>query len=227
MSRDLSQKTLAILHAAVFTAQTVQPYIDEFIPEVQVVHLGDDTIQRDNLAAPVGTIPKVNFFKFTTYCHFMEEAGADLILLGCSTFNRAAELARPMINVPIMNIDRPMMDLAVQQGSRVGLIGTLPSTMPSSERLLREAARDAGKDVTVETALLSEAFKALRAGNTALHNEMLKEAIDDMSRRVDAIVLAQVSMSAIEKELGETRVPVYNSGRTAFAKVREVLEAME
>jgi len=224
--KDLTGKTLGIIHAAVFTATTVQPYIDEIIPDVEVMHLGDDTIQRDNLKAPVGTIPKVNFFKFTTYCQFLQEAGVDLIMLGCSTFNQAAELARPMITTPILNIDRPMMDLAVAQGSRVGLIGTLPSTMPSSERLLRQAAAEAGKDITVRSALLSEAFKELRAGNVARHNEMLMEEIDRMSREVDSIVLAQVSMSAIEKELGETRVPVYNSGRTAFMKVREILENM-
>jgi len=226
MAKDLSGKTLGIIHAAVFTAQTVQPYAQEILPEVEIMHLGDDTVQRDNLKAPVGTIPKVNFFKFSTYCHFLEEAGCDLIMLGCSTFNQAVEFARPMINVPLLNIDRPMMDLAVKQGPRVGLIGTLPSTMPSSERLLRQAAREAGVEVTVEASLLSEAFKVLRAGDTKKHNEMLLEEIDRLSRIVDSIVLAQVSMSVIEKELGQTPVPVYNSGRTGFTRAREILESL-
>ena len=205
----------------------MEPYCKEIIPEVEVMHLGDDTIQRDNLKAPVGTIPKVNFFKFATYCHFLEEAGVDLIMLGCSTFNQAAQFARPMINTPILNIDRPMMDLAVKQGKRVGLLGTLPSTMPSSERLLREAGHDAGvDDLIVKPVLCSEAFKVLRAGDPKKHNEMLLEAIDNLSREVDAIVMAQVSMSVLEKELGATRVPVYNSARTAFTRVREMLMEM-
>ena len=227
MEQKLVGKTLGIIHAAVFTANTVAPYCKEIIPEVEIMHLGDDTIQRDNLAAPVGTIPKVNFFKFATYCHFLEEAGVDLIMLGCSTFNQAAEHARPMINTPILNIDRPMMDLAVQQGKRVGLLGTLPSTMPSSERLLREAAADAGKDVEVVPVLCAEAFKILREGNPAKHNEILLEAIDSLSKQVDAIVMAQVSMSVLEKELTSTRVPVYNSGRTGFTRAREMLLAMD
>lgn len=227
MEQKLVGKTLGIIHAAVFTANTVAPYCKEIIPEVEIMHLGDDTIQRDNLAAPVGTIPKVNFFKFATYCHFLEEAGVDLIMLGCSTFNQAAEHARPMINTPILNIDRPMMDLAVQQGKRVGLLGTLPSTMPSSERLLREAAADAGKEVEVVPVLCAEAFKILREGNPAKHNEILLEAIDSLSKQVDAIVMAQVSMSVLEKELTNTRVPVYNSGRTGFTRAREMLLAMD
>ncbi len=223
---SLAGKTLGIIHAAVFTAQTVQPYISELLPGVEVMHLGDDTIQRDNLRAPVGTIPKVNFFKFATYCRFLEEAGCDLIMLGCSTFNQAVEHARPMITTPLINIDRPMMDLAVQQGRRVGLIGTLPSTMPSSQRLLEQAAAEAGKPVEVTPVLLSEAFLALRAGDVRHHNDMLLEAIESLSHKVDSIVLAQVSMSAIEKELGTTAVPVYNSGRTAFTRAHEILESM-
>src|SRR5665647_2852188 len=110
MKKDLSNNTLGIIHAAVFTSQTVQPYIDEILPDVKIVQFGDDTIQRDNLAAEVGIIPKVNYFKFVTYAHFLEEAGVDLIMLGCSTFNRAIEYARPMINTPMLQIDRAMMD---------------------------------------------------------------------------------------------------------------------
>lgn len=219
-------KTLGIIHAAVFTANTVEPYCKEILPEVEIVHLGDDTIQRDNLAAPVGVIPKVNFFKFTTYCHFLEEAGVDLIMLGCSTFNQAAEYARPMIRTPILNIDRPMMDLAVRQGRRIGLLGTLPSTMPSSERLLREAAAEADRPVEVIPVLCAEAFHALRQGNPQKHNEILLDAIDRLSRQTDAIVMAQVSMSVLEKELTHVRVPVYNSGRTGLTRAREMLLAM-
>ena len=227
MGKGLQDRTLGIIHAAVFTAQVVEPYAKEIIPEVQIMHLGDDTIQRDNFLAPVGTIPKANFYKFATYAKFLQEAGCDLIMLGCSTFNQAVEYARPMVTTPMLNIDRPMMDLAVLDGKRVGLLGTLPSTMPSSERLLREAARDLDREVEVFPVLCAEAFTALRAGNKALHNQMLLEQIGALSKKVDAIVLAQVSMSALEPELASTSVPVYNSGRTGFMRARQMLLAMD
>ncbi len=225
MSKDLTGKTLGIIHAAVFTANVVQKYIDEIIPEVTVVHLGDDTIQNTNLAAEVGIVPKVNYFKFVTYARFLEEAGADLILLGCSTFNRAVEYARPMIGTPMLQIDRPMMDLAVETGDRVGLLCTLPSTVPASERLLQQAADDAHKKIEIQTVLSDEAFKALRAGDPEKHNDLLLKEIDTLSRGVDSIVMAQVSMSALEPRLSDPPVPVYNSGRTGFTKAREILES--
>jgi len=226
MKRDLSDKTLGIIHAAVFASEIVQKYITEMIPEVQVVHLGDDTVQRDNLAAKPGAIPKHNYYKFVTYAHFLEEAGVDLIMLSCSSFNFAVEVARPAINVPLLQIDRPMMDLAVQNGKKIGILATLPMCPPASERLLRQAARDAGKEIEIKTVLCSEAFKELRKGNTEKHNEMLLEEIDKLSNAVDVIVLGQVSMSALEPRLQNTKIPVYNCGRTGFAKVREILESL-
>jgi Asp/Glu/hydantoin racemase len=128
-----------------------------------------------------------------------------------------------MVRTPLLQIDRPMMDLAVARGSRIGLLATVPTTVPASERLLRMAAADAGRAVEVRTRLCSEAFAALKAGETEKHNEMLLAEIDRLSGEVDAIVLAQLSMSALEPRLTATKVPVFNSGRTAFTHIRKLL----
>lgn len=224
--KDLSGKTLGIIHASHITINAMKPYLAEVLPEVSVMHVCDDTIQRDNIAAGVGVIPKVNYYKFAQYAHNLEEAGVDLILLACSTFNFAAELGRPMIDTPISQIDRPMMEQAVQMGNKIGLLATLETTVPSSERLLQIAANEAGKEIECKTMLCSEAFAAYSAGNIEEHNRILVEAIDKLSEEVDCIVMAQLSMSALAPFLGETKVPVLNSGTTGFARVREMLEAL-
>lgn len=226
MKKDLSNKTLGIIHASIITVNAVQKYIDKYIPEVKIMHLADDTIQRDNIAAGPGNIPKVNYYKFVQYAHNLEEAKVDLILLACSTFNYAAELARPMINTPIMQIDRPMMEMAVQQGKRIGLLATLPTTVPSSERLLKIAAKEAGKEIEVHTVLCAEAFKEYEKGNIDKHNKLLLQEIDRLSNEVDVIVMAQLSMSALAPFIKESKVPVYNSGDTGFKRIREMLEAI-
>jgi len=226
MSKLLRDKKLGIIHAALITTRAVQKYIDEIVPEVEVVHWVDDTIQNTNFACEPGVIPRKNYAKFVQAALSQQEYGADLILLACSTFNRAVEFARPMIDTPLLQIDRPMMDLAVQDGRRIGLLATVPTTVPSSERLLRTAAEEAGKKIEIKTRLCSEAFKVLKAGNPDRHNDMLLEEIDALSGEVDAIVMAQLSMSALEPRLTRTKVPVYNSGRTAFLKIREILEAL-
>jgi aspartate/glutamate racemase len=226
MAGSLKDKKLGMIHSAAFTVQVVEKYIKEIIPEVTVAHLADDTIQMANNTAEIGTCPKVNYAKFVSYAHNLEEYGVDLIMLACSTFNRAVEFARPMVNTPMLQIDRPMMELAVKTGNRVGLVATLPTTVPPSRRLLEQAAAEAKKDVQIREFLCTEAFQALRAGNPQKHNELLLEGIDKLSREVDSIVLAQVSMTALEPFLTNPRVPVFNSGRTGFTRVRELLSTM-
>ena len=225
MGNDLTGKKLGIIHAAAITLPAVQKFITEIVPEVEVVHWLDDTIQNTNFACEPGTIPPGNYAKFVQAALSQQEYGVDLILLVCSTFNRAVEYARPMLETPLLQIDRPMMDLAVQAGSRIGLLATVPPTVPASERLLRLAAQEAGRTVEVQTRLCSEAFQVLKAGDPDRHNEMLLGEIDRLSDQVDAIVLAQLSMTALEPRLTQTKVPVYNSGRTAFNRIREILES--
>lgn len=217
------KKTIGIIHAIHLTIRAMQPFLERYIPDVEVMHLCDDTIQRDNIAAGVGVIPKNNYFKFAQYAHNMQDAGVELILLACSTFNYAAELARPMIDIPIMQIDRPMMELAVTQGRRVGLLATLATTVPSSERLLRIVAAEKNTPVEITTVLRPEAFEAIQKGDSKTHNDILLEEIDKLSSKVDSIVLAQLSMSALEPFLGKTAVPVYNSGTTGFGYIRQML----
>ena len=217
------KKTLGIIHAVNLTIRAMQPFLERYIPDIEVMHVCDDTIQRDNIRAGVGVIPKTNYFKFAQYAHNLQEAGADMILLACSTFNYAAELARPMIDIPIMQIDRPMMELAVVQGRRVGLLATLATTVPSSERLLRIVAAEKNLPVEITTVMRPEAFAAIQKGDKETHNRILLEEIEKLSSTVDSIVLAQLSMSALEPFLGKTAVPVYNSGTTGFERIRQML----
>ncbi len=227
MTRPMKAKTLGIIHALHKTIQAMEPFIEKYIPEVDVMHLADDTIQRDNIAAGVGVIPKANYYKFAQYAHNLEEAGVDMILLACSTFNYAAELARPLVNVPIAQIDRPMMEKAVSHSKKIGLLATLSTTVPSSERLLRIIAQENGKEIEVKTVLREAAFEAWSRGDIQTHNAMLLEEIEKLSKEVDSIVMAQLSMSAMAPYLKDTRVPVYNSGDTGFARVREMLEKID
>ncbi len=220
---EKEKKTIGIIHAIHLTIRAMQPFLEKYIPDVEIMHLCDDTIQRDNIAAGAGVIPKHNYFRFAQYAHNLQESGVELILLACSTFNYAAELARPIIHIPIMQIDRPMMELAVSQGRRVGMLATLETTVPSSERLLRIVAAEKNCPVEITTALRPEAFQAIQKGDTETHNRILLEEIDKLSGKVDSIVLAQLSMSALEPFLGKTAVPVYNSGTTGFEFIRRTL----
>lgn len=216
------QPRLGIIHASHITIPIFQKYARELLPDATLHHIADDTIQAKNNAAGPGSIPQGNFLKFANYAASLQDFGVDLIVLACSTFNQAVEYARPMISIPMMQIDKPMMQMAVRNGSRIGLLATLPSTVPSSMRLLQQAADEAGKQIQVHETLCSEAFVALQSDNRDLHNEILLDEIRRLSDQVDCIVLAQISMTALESCLTSTKIPVYNSGRTGFLRMREL-----
>jgi hypothetical protein len=118
-----------------------------------------------------------------------------------------------------------MMEMAVKDGKRIGMLATLNTTVPSSERLLQIVAKEQGKEIEVKTVLCGAAFEAIQRGDVETHNAMLVEQIEMLSKEVDAIVMAQLSMSALAPFLKDTRVPVYNSGSTTFPRIRETLAA--
>ena len=65
---DISKKTLGIIHASHITIKAMEPYIAKYIPEVQIMHLCDDTIQRDNIAAGAGVDPEGKLFQICRVC---------------------------------------------------------------------------------------------------------------------------------------------------------------
>lgn len=233
-SKDLSDRILGVIHAGTWVAETGMRFAREIIPEVTVLHITDDTIQwaftraMEERGVTQEHIPRFNYYRVVTYCRFLQEAGAHAVLFGCSTMNRVVEHARPMIDLPIIAIDRPMMDKAVRIGRRVGLLATLDTTVPSSMRQLHNAAADAGRKIEIVEIFVGEAFCALRSGDWATHDQLLMEAIEAHQTQVNVIVMAQLSMAVLEKRIEDTgfRIPVLNSGREGFTRAREVLESL-
>jgi len=230
-TKGLSGQVLGVIHVGVWVAELGNKFAREIMPEVTVLNIADDTIQWavNKAMAERGVaqehIPPFNYHRVTTYCRFLQEVGADAILFGCSTMNRAVEHARPMIDIPIIAIDRPMMDKAVRIGRRIGLLATLDTTVPSSLRQLRNAAADAGRDIEIVEIFRGDAFRALRAGDQATHDRLLLEAIQAHQEQVDVIAMAQISMSRLEDQIAQAgfSIPVLNSGREGFLAAREVL----
>jgi Asp/Glu/hydantoin racemase len=228
---QLEGKVLGVIHVGAWVAEVSTALAREIMPEVTVLHITDDTIQwavnqamgRKGIAQE--NIPPFNYLRVATYCRYLQDIGAHAIVFGCSTMDRAAEYARPLIDIPIIAIDRPMMDKAVQLGRRIGLLATLDTTVPSSLRQLRNAAADAGKEIEIVQIFSGEAFTALRAGDRARHDELLVQAIRQHQDQVDAIAMAQISMSLLEKRVEQEgfHIPVLNSGREGLLKAREVL----
>jgi Asp/Glu/hydantoin racemase len=154
-----------------------------------------------------------------------EAGGADYILVTCSSIGAAVEASAPFSAVPVLRVDQPMADLAVQTGRRIGVIATLPTTLNPTADLVRRRAALAGKEIELTSRLCAGAFEALMSGDTATHDTLVAAALRELSAQVDVIVLAQASMARVVETLAaaDRRIPILASPPLAIDHLATVL----
>jgi Asp/Glu/hydantoin racemase len=159
------------------------------------------------------------------YVGSAEAAGADYILVTCSSIGAAVEAAAALTSVPVLRVDQPMADLAVEMGTRIGVIATLPTTLGPTSDLVRRRAALAGKEIALTSRLCAGAFEALMSGDTARHDAMVADALKELSGQVDVILLAQASMARVVEGLAENdrKVPILASPPQAIKHLASIL----
>ncbi len=95
------------------------------------------------------------------------------------------------VSIPVVKIDNRMAIDAVQQGSRIGIVATVATTLDPTERLIQRKANEAEKSITTRRYLVNSAFDALIAGNAEEHDRLLKAEIEKAMSENDVVVLAQ------------------------------------
>src|SRR5207302_11516857 len=90
-----------------------------------------------------------------------DEAGANYILVTCSSMGRAVEASRVMVAAKVLRVDEPMAEKAVATGSRIGVIGTQPSTLEPTAALIEARAAAAGQRITVTPTVVAGACDAV------------------------------------------------------------------
>src|SRR5690606_33977846 len=98
--------------------------------------------------------------RVVNYIGSAEEAGADFILVTCSSIGAAVESAMPLTSVPVLRVDQPMADKAILSGKKIGVIATLPTTLEPTSDLVRRRAIVLGRDVEITSKLCEGAFEA-------------------------------------------------------------------
>jgi Asp/Glu/hydantoin racemase len=217
-------KTVVVVHTGPATVQPIKQQFQAILPEVRVVNLMDDSLLNDVIAA--GHLTDAVSERILSYMRMGEKMGACAVLNACSSVGEAATAARPLISIPIVKIDETMAERAVEYGKRIGVVATVRTTLEPTVRLIRAKAEAQGRDVQIIEALAEGAFQALLDGDTERHDRMVRQTIESLSGRVDAIVLAQASMARLIPALAGLDVPVLSSPQSGVETVRAVLSQM-
>jgi len=154
-----------------------------------------------------------------------EDSGADYILVTCSSIGAAVEKAAETANIPVLRVDQPMADLAVQTGKRIGVIATLQTTLEPTADLVKRRATLAGKEIELTSRLCEGAFEALMSGDAAKHDTLVASALRELSKEVDVILLAQASMARVVDTLNEADkiIPIIASPPTAIKYLASIV----
>jgi len=209
-----------------------------YLPGVHLVNAGNEAVQLNFMDAHQKGLPcppQSNIEAFIRYARDMVElAQVDLVLITCSTMNRAYPQVADALRfyaVPVIQIDQPMMERAVDSGGEILVVATHGPTVNSTQALLQETASRLRRQVAFSGRTVEAAWNCLATGDVFGHNRALADAIHAHldQRPAGCIVLAQLSMACLlfsyPDPLVEFGVPVYTSAQCGFEKVCELLMA--
>jgi Asp/Glu/hydantoin racemase len=200
----------------------------ELFPNLRQLHYLDESLLQDAISEG-GLTPDI----VRRACGLIALAAerSDLVLVTCSSIGPCVEVARQMVRVPVLRVDRPMAEAAVRQGARLGVIATLASTLRPTVDLLQQCALEADRHVSVRQVLVEGAFAAAAGGDQAAHDRLVLDDLRALAAgpgSVEVVVLAQASMARVAEQLPpDDAVPILSSPRGGMQRAGEMLLAMQ
>jgi Asp/Glu/hydantoin racemase len=215
--------TLALLHTAAVNIGTFQALCAELAPDLNTFHMLDESLLKNTMRD--GAMSPLTARRVAGHVVSAAEAGADAVLVTCSSIGRGADIARSLVDIPVVRVDEAMADEAVRTGRRIGVIATVPTTLEPTAALVRDRAALAGEAVEVVSHLCEGAFAALTSGDHATHDAKVLAGLRELMDGVDVIVLAQATMARVADQIpaAERRVPILSSPRSGLLRAHEAL----
>ena len=220
-------KRLGLIHTSATLVPMFEQLCKEKLPNVSAFNIVDDSLIKDVITHD--RLRPATARRLVQHVASAEDAGADVILVTCSSIGRAVETAAALSSVPVLRVDRPMAEAAVAAGRRVGVIATLRTTLEPTADLVARCAAEAAQQIELTARLCDGAFEALMSGNAARHDEVVLAALEELSAEVDVIALAQASMARVVATIpaDERRVPILASPSLAIERLASLFERGE
>jgi len=220
----MKKKRLGLVHTSATLVPVFAQLCKDKLPNVEVFNIADDSLVKGIREA--GSLTAQISRRVAGYLESAELAGADYIMVTCSSIGPAVEAGAKLIGVPVLRVDQPMADQAVATAKKIGVIATLATTLEPTADLIRRRADKAGKKIELTSRLCEGAFEALMSGDAAAHDAKVAAALKELSKLVDVIVLAQASMARVVDTLAaeDKRVPILASPGIAVDYLATVLK---
>lgn len=211
-----TMKKLCTLHTTdQFIEMMSDPFTKPFIkdnPNIEYFDITDSSLIAETKKAGYAT-PAVAR-RMYHYMMAAVDAGADAILVTCTSVNTVTKNIRSMIPVPVISIEEPVAKIAVEKGVRIGILSSVATSAVPVQKTIEEYASTIHKKVITEIEVADGAFEALISGNRPLHDEKIRHALEILVKKVDVVVFSQMSMALVEHP--EYDIPVLKFGRICY-----------
>jgi Asp/Glu/hydantoin racemase len=120
-----SAPRIAFLHTGAVVIAPVMELAREVLPGASTVNYLDDKIVADlGDSERAASVPD----RVTDLVKAAQSAGADVVMLTCSSISQLAAPISAAVGIPVLRIDEAMADAAVRTGDRIAVLATLPTT---------------------------------------------------------------------------------------------------
>jgi aspartate/glutamate racemase len=214
---------VAFLHTGAVVIGPVTEKARAALPDATFINYLDDRIVADlGDAERAASVPE----RIIDLAHAAKTAGADVLMLTCSSISHLAAPTAARVGIPVLRIDEAMADAAAAAGGRIAVLATLPTTLTPTVALLRERAALTGRSPDIVSEVIEGAFAAVAGGDRATHDALVVAAVERHAAAADVVVLAQASMASAA-EAANVEVPVLTSIAPGIARLRETIEAAD
>ncbi len=220
-------QTLALIHTSPTLTPLFATLCARYMPETAIFHMVDESLIADTIRE--GKLRRVTMRRLLAMIESAQMAGADAVLVTCSSIGPGVDLGQQLFDIPVIRVDEAMAEAAVRMGSRIGVMATLSTTLEPTIALLRAKAAEAGIEIEIVKSLCDGAFDAVLAGDTTTHDRILSEALRTEMKDVDVVILAQASMARVVKAMpkGTLSVPVLSSPELAVKSAHAILQRLD
>ena len=204
---------IGIIHATPNAIAPMKESLKKYSNQIQSLHFLDEGIIEGVNQSGTVTAPLLK--RLLGLIEKADESHVDGVVLSCSSFTPYIEKIEPYFDFPIVSVDYAMLEKAVDAGKRIGIISTLTAAGQTSTDIIEEIANKRQKEVIVFTEIITEATEALIKGNSLVHDELIRQRINSLSKKCDVIVIAQLSMiRALENFLAP--IPLLTGSETSI-----------
>lgn len=216
-------KKIAMLHTSSATLAMMQQLIADIMPEVEVMHLVEESMIKQVMKAG-GVTPNIAA-RIADYVHIAEKADCDIFITACSSIGTAVEQCQFLTPLQLARIDSAMVKEAIEKGERIAVLATVATTLKPTLDYVQRKIQESGKPRAVTPILMEEAFHTLLAGEMDTHDRIVADGLKTAFSQADVVMLAQASMARVLQQLPTPPVPVLTSPESGIRWLKALAES--